>query len=473
MATFAKEETLKAVWGYQSFRYPQAEIIDCLLAKKDALVVMPTGGGKSLCFQLPALLQSGLTIVVSPLVALMENQVSQLKQKQVAVGLLHSQQTRPARTSVLSQLKTLKLLYIAPETLLSQAIWQELLKPELVISSLVVDEAHCIWQWGTTFRPSYTRLGTVRKTLQKAQADPITVAAFTATADTLTQQAISKSLSLNNPKKFLLSPYRANHQLKVKTVWTNQGREKATLKFIQQQKNQSGLIYVRSRQASQNLAKWLQSKKLKTVAYHAGVTTTKRRNIEQRWLTGELPIVVCTSAFGLGIDKPNCRWVLHYHLPELLAEYLQEIGRAGRDGQGAIALALRSEPTGWLDNSDQQRSQFFTQQIQQKFHQAQKLFAQLPPKGDLTQLSREVPDCELSLAILQRFNMVKWQDPFNYRKLIKNKTKELRKLQIPKTQLIKGFLASKKCRWAYVLAAFGVAPPKPDFQCGQCDRCCQ
>ena len=467
---------LQQIWGYQSFRYPQSEIVDCLLARQDALIVMPTGGGKSLCFQLPGLLQPGLTIVVSPLVALMENQVNQLKQKQlnqkpIAVGLLHSQQAKSTRALVLSKLTTLKLLYVAPETLFSPAVWQKLLQPEITIDSLVIDEAHCIWQWGTTFRPSYTRLGSVRKTLQKFQTSPITVAAFTATADAVIQKTISRSLALKNPQKFLLSPYRANHQLQIKTVYTPQGRKQQALKFIQQQKQTSGLVYVRSRKTSQDLAQWLQSKKINAIAYHAGVPTSQRRQIEQQWLTGKLPVVVCTSAFGLGVDKPDCRWVLHYQLPELLAEYLQEIGRAGRDGKEAIALGLRSEPTGWLDNSDRQRNQFFSGQIQQKFHQAQKLLTQLPERGDLSLLNKEIPNSELALAILHNSGLIEWRDPFHYRKVSQSQTKNLKRSHISDAQLIGGFLATKQCRWAYILAAYNCALPKPHFRCGKCDRC--
>ena len=202
--------TLKKVWGYENFRYPQAEIINSILKKQDTLVVMPTGGGKSLCFQLPALLQPGLTIVVSPLVALMENQVQHLQQKKIAAGLIHSQQAKSDRRLTLSNLTQFKLLYAAPETLLSPPVWDRLLQPDLIINNLIIDEAHCIVQWGTTFRPSYTRLGAIRDSLIKHQSQKITIAAFTATADTLTRQTIIKTLRLKQPQKFLIHPYRSN-----------------------------------------------------------------------------------------------------------------------------------------------------------------------------------------------------------------------------------------------------------------------
>ncbi|VEP16008.1 ATP-dependent DNA helicase RecQ [Hyella patelloides LEGE 07179] len=462
---------LQQVWGYEDFRYPQAEIINCLLNKQDTLVIMPTGGGKSLCFQLPALLQPGLTIVVSPLVALMENQVQQLQQKKIAAGLIHSQQAKSDRKLIISNLTQLKLLYVAPETLLTPPIWEKLLQPDLMINNLIIDEAHCIVQWGTTFRSSYTRLGVIRDALHKHKQNKITIAAFTATADTLTQQTIIKTLRLKKQfKKFVINPYRSNLQLKVKTVWTAKGRKKATLKFIQQQHNKSGLIYVRSRKASELLAKWLREQKLNTVAYHGGIINSKRRAIEQDWLTGKLPFVICTCAFGMGIDKSDCRWILHYHTPELLPEYLQEIGRSGRDNKPAIALALISEPTGWLDNEDKQRSQFFTNQLAKQSKQAKKVFEILPSQGNILDIIKEIPDSELALGILQNLDLIQWQDIFNYQK--KSSNKNINSVSTSQqTKQMQQFLQTKQCRWQYILSAFSFIKEAKDFKCSKCDRC--
>lgn len=468
---------LQEVWGYTDFRPYQAEIVNSILNKQDTLIVMPTGGGKSLCFQLPALLQQGLTIVVSPLVALMENQVQQLQQrkiaqKRIAFGLIHSQQTKSDRKLILSNLPQLQLLYVAPETLLSPPIWSELLQPEITINHLIIDEAHCIVQWGTTFRPSYTRLGVVRDTLRKHKLTKISIAAFTATADLDTQETIIHNLRLKQTRKFILSPYRHNLQLQIKTIWTPKGRKEATLKFVQQQQNQSGLIYVRSRQDSEVLANWLQEKQLNTVAYHAGISNDQRRNIERDWLQDKIPFVICTSAFGMGIDKNNCRYVLHYHASELLAEYIQEIGRSGRDGNLSQALALISEPTGLLDSEDKRRSQFFTKQIEQKYQQAKQLFKQLPTQGNIFNLTQNLPNSEIALAILQNVGLITWQDPFNYQK----KSLESQSSYVysgHSTKQMQQFLQTKQCRWQYILTAFGFTQEAHNFKCQKCDRCLQ
>ena len=464
--------TLQQIWGYSDFRHPQAEIINSILKQQDTLVVMPTGGGKSLCFQLPALLQPGLTIVVSPLVALMENQVQQLKQKKIAASLIHSQQAKSDRRTILFNLTRFKLLYVAPETLLTPPIWEKLLQPEIIINNLIIDEAHCIVQWGTTFRPSYTRLGAIRSALlkQKAQTNKITIAAFTATAEPNTQQAIVNSLRLQKPQKFILNPYRSNIHPFVKTVWTPQARKQATVKFIQQHPRQSGLIYVRSRQASESLAEWLRKQKLNTVAYHAGTINSKRRAIEQDWLRGKLPFVICTCAFGMGIDKENCRWILHYHTPELLSEYIQEIGRSGRDNKPATALALVSEPTGWLDSEDKQRSQFFTSQLAKQSQQAKKIFNLLPSQGNILNITKEFPDSNIALGILQNLGLIYWLDPFNYKK--KSATQQLNSYISPQQpQQMQQFLRTKQCRWQFILSAFGFSKEAKNFRCHRCDRC--
>ncbi len=312
---------LQETWGYGDFRYPQKEIITSLLSGKDTLVLMPTGGGKSLCFQLPALMQSGLTIVISPLVALMENQVQDLQQKKIPAILLHSQQSRRERKTNLKAIsqQKIKLLYLSPETLLSPPVWSLLTQPEIRINTIVLDEAHCLVQWGTTFRPDYIRLGAIRPALLKSKPSgtKINIAAFTATADKITQQGIINGLGLKQPTKFILNPYRENIQLQVKTIWTPRGRRQETLKFIRNRPQQSGLIYVRSRKESSDLAVWLQSEGLVTASYHGGLPTKERRKIEQDWLSGKLPFVICTCAFGMGIDKPDCRWVLHFHPPTI------------------------------------------------------------------------------------------------------------------------------------------------------------
>jgi ATP-dependent DNA helicase RecQ len=469
-------EKFQQIWGYEEFRPPQGEIIQTLLGGKDALIILPTGGGKSICFQLPALLQTGLTLVVSPLVALMENQVQQLRQLGLSGALLHSELPRRERQKTLQAIakQELSLLYLSPETLLSLPIWSIIANPEIIITGIILDEVHCLTQWGTTFRPAYRRLGAVRRSLlqHKPTGTKIAIAAFTATADPQAQQEIIQALELNQPERFLISPYRQNLSLKIKTVWTPRGRKQQMLRFIQAHQQQSGLVYVRSRQDSQTLAIWFQSLGYAAAAYHAGLATNARRNIEAGWISGKIQFVICTSAFGMGIDKPNVRFVLHYHAPELLAEYVQEVGRGGRDGKPAQALTLISEPTGLLDPEDKQRSQFFTGKLAQQYRQAQQLAKQIPHQGNIAKLKEQYPEAEITLGILHSLGLVAWSDPFNYRKQSYSTTLDhLAVSQKVHQTRMQRYLQTKGCRWQYLLQAFGFSQEAQGFTCGTCDNC--
>ncbi|OUC15630.1 MAG: recombinase RecQ [Alkalinema sp. CACIAM 70d] len=462
---------LKAIWGYDRFREPQEEIVRSLVQGQDALILMPTGGGKSLCFQIPALLRPGLTLVISPLVALMENQVQELQDQKVPAGLLHSQLSREQRRQVLLRLerRSLKLLYLSPETLLSPPVWERLSHPDLPISSLVLDEAHCVAQWGETFRPAYFRLGAVRDALQAAKSDPtpINVAAFTATANPEAQTTIQTILRLRNPAVFKLNPYRSNLNLQIQWVMTPRGRRKQLWAFIQQQSPAAGLVYVRTRQDSEELAAELQRSGYRTAAYHAGLAAQERRKIEQAWLTDHLQFVVCTNAFGMGVNKPNVRWVAHFHAPLLLSEYIQEVGRAGRDGKTATALLLASEPTGWLDGSDRQRWQFFQQQLDKQADQAKRLLKHIPSEGSAPDLFQQYPQADVALSILQAAGGVHWRDPFHYQLTDQRSFKSVSSQKQPE---IAAYLKTKECRWKFLLTAFGFTQPE-NWRCGHCDRC--
>ncbi|BAT53759.1 ATP-dependent DNA helicase RecQ [Nostoc sp. NIES-3756] len=385
--------TFKKIWGYEDFRPPQGEIVSSLLSQKDALIIMPTGGGKSICFQLPALLQTGLTLVVSPLVALMENQVQELHQRQQKAALLHSELSTSQRRATLQALEKqqLRLLYLSPETLLSPPVWERLCQPQLQINGIILDEAHCLVQWGETFRPAYRRLGAVRPALlkHKPPGTKISIAAFTATADPVAQKTIQTVLQLQQPEVFRLNPYRPNLQPTVRIAWTPRGRKQQLIKFIQNRPQQTGLIYVRTRRDSEDLAAWLSQMGYATASYHAGLGATERREVENQWLGGKIPFVVCTCAFGMGINKPDVRWVLHYHAPHLLSEYVQEIGRAGRDGKPAEALTLVSEPTGWLDSEDKQRQEFFQEKMRSQQQKAQQLIKKLPQQGEINAVTKQ------------------------------------------------------------------------------------
>lgn len=464
------QDELQRVWGYSQFRPLQGEIVMSILQRKDTLVMLPTGAGKSLCFQLPALLQTGLTIVVSPLVALMENQVQALRTRGVDAALLHSEQSREQRQQMLHKLARgqLRLLYLSPESLLGANLWQRLIAPSVKIQTLVIDEAHCITQWGSSFRPTYRRLGSVRSALlQQRPGSEIAIAAFTATADPATQQDIRNVLGLKQPQVFRNSPYRKNLHLKIVRVWTAARRRDRLRQFIQSQGQTTGLVYTRSRRDSEQLVEWLQLKGLNTAAYHAGLAPQARRHIEQQWLSGELPFVICTSAFGMGVDKPNVRWVCHFHPPLTLAEYLQEIGRAGRDGQNAQTLLLASEPTGLLDPTDLQRREGFLKTMRSQAQLAQTLAQQLPSEGYLPDILKQEPQAELALAILHTQGQLSWVDPFHYR--LESKTAMVSNAE-PQTS-IEAYLSERNCRWRFLLGAFGFGREAQGLRCGNCDRC--
>jgi ATP-dependent DNA helicase RecQ len=478
MAQTTPEEVLEAfqrIWGYPTFRSPQGEIVRAILSGQDSLIVMPTGGGKSICFQLPALLQQGLTLVISPLVALMENQVAELRDKRLAAGLLHSQLPKSDRLRTLQELEQhrLRLLYLSPETLFNPKVWQILLHPQLQINGLILDEAHCLVQWGDTFRPAYRRLGMVRPTLlrHKPPGSQIPIAAFTATANPQAQAVLRSVLNLNHPQEFLLNPYRPNLHLHVQTVWTPRGRRQRLDQFLQQQGGTAGLIYVRTRPDSETLAQDLQRLNYKTQPYHGGLSSAQRRSIETNWQNDRLQFVVCTNAFGMGINKPNVRWVIHFQAPLLLSEYVQEVGRAGRDGLPATALTLVSEPTGWLDNSDRQRWQYFLTQLQSQYQTAQQQIKKLPVEGDLRNVSRDFPQAPLLLSLLHSAGQVEWQDPFIYRRLTGSVQRNPVQDQRQAAQEMQGYLQARKCRWGYILQAFGFGQSTRTFSCGHCDRC--
>jgi ATP-dependent DNA helicase RecQ len=465
---------LQQIWGYSSFRPPQGEVVQALLKKQDVLVVMPTGGGKSLCFQLPALLETGLTLVVSPLVALMENQVQELRQRRLPAALLHGELSPQQRRQTLWLLENqrLRLLYLSPETLLSSPVWERLSLPQIAINGLILDEVHCLVQWGDTFRPAYRRLGAVRPALlqHKPVGTKFPIAAFTATADPQAQQIIQQVLQLQQPQVFLQSPYRANLHLAVQIAWTPRGRRQQLLHFIQSQTG-TGLVYVRTRRDTEMLSDWLKQQGYQTAAYHAGLAPTERRSIEAAWLDGALPCVICTSAFGMGINKSAVRWIVHFHAPLLLSEYVQEMGRAGRDGKPATALTLTSEPTGWLDPTDRQRQQFFQQHLRKQRRIAQTLIHRLPLEGKISEVSRQFKQVDLALAHLHSTGQLDWQDPFHYR--LDRSAEPHQATQTQASQQTQQYLTSRSCRWQFLLQAFGFrqAAAQLGKGCGHCDRC--
>lgn len=465
----------REIWGYDDFRAPQGEIVQTLLQQRDAIIVLPTGGGKSICFQLPALMQTGLTLVISPLVALMENQVRELRERQLPAALLHSELSAIQRKQTLQALdrNELRLLYLSPETLLSVPVWSALTKPHLPITGMILDEAHCLVQWGETFRPAYRRLGAVRSALLKSKqaGSKMAIAAFTATASPDAQKTIQSVLQLQQPQVFRIDPYRSNLHLKVQIAWTPQGRRQQLLKFIQARANQSGLVYVRTRGDSEELARWLSQQGYSTGAYHAGLSPAERRTLEANWLNGKVQFVVCTSAFGMGINKPDVRWVIHFQAPTLLSEYVQEVGRAGRDGKPANALTLVSEPTGWLDPGDKQRRQFFENQLRSQHQKAEQLVKKLPVQGEISAVTRKFPDGAIALSLLHCAGQLNWRDPFHYYINPATRTQSIAQLNTDASGQMTKYLTTRRCRWQFLLEAFGFADRAQSLRCGHCDNC--
>jgi ATP-dependent DNA helicase RecQ len=471
-------DALQKTWGYEDFRYPQGEIVQCLLEQKDAIVVMPTGGGKSICFQLPALLQTGLTLVVSPLIALMENQVEELQHCHQRAALLHSQVPLGQRKQILEMVERqqLRLLYVSAETLLSHPVWERISQPQIKINGLIIDEAHCLVQWGETFRPSYRRLGAVRAALlrNKPAGSKIAIAAFTATASPTTQTSIEEILQLEQPQLFLVNPYRSNLHLQVKTIWTPRARREQMLAFIKAKGKTSGLVYVRSRKDSEELAQWFGDGGYTTASYHGGLSPSQRRQIEKDWLSGQIQFVVCTSAFGMGINKPDVRWVVHFQSPQLLAEYLQEIGRGGRDGLPTEALTLISEPTGLFNGEDKRLRRFFLEKQEKQYRLAQQIGRKIPPSGNVDTIAPQVLGSEFALAILHSLGTIKWEDPFNYKISGKTVSYGFTSLSNAQRELVKeieDYFKTKKCRWQFLLNALGFLAEARKFHCGNCDNC--
>jgi ATP-dependent DNA helicase RecQ len=329
-ATPTKEQVLKQYFGYDHFRPLQAEIIDKVLLGEDALVLMPTGGGKSVCFQVPTMVLPGITIVISPLIALMKDQVQALLANGIQAAFVNSSLSVHEQSEIEQKAASgeLKLLYISPEKLFQQGYLDFIKK--LNVSLLAIDEAHCVSTWGHDFRPEYTKLKILKQTFPK-----VPLLALTATADRVTRKDIMAQLGVPEAKVYISSFDRPNLSL---SVLPGRNRLKIMFDFINKRPNQPGIIYCLSRRNTEDVAASLKKAGIDALHFHAGMDTASRSKVQDKFIKDDVQVIVATIAFGMGIDKSNVRWIIHYSLPSNVESFYQEIGRAGRDGIKADTL---------------------------------------------------------------------------------------------------------------------------------------
>ncbi len=326
------KKILQSYWGYPDFRANQYEIIESLATGNDTFAILPTGGGKSICYQVPGLYYQGLTLVISPLIALMEDQVAQLKKRGITAASLHSgmKHREIDETIEMARYGDLKFLYISPERITSKMFSARL--EYLPISMVAVDEAHCISQWGHDFRPGYRHIAQLKDRFPR-----IPFIAVTATATIKVQKDIVENLGLKKPNIFIQSSRRENLIYEVETTEDKFG---FILNYLESNRNQTGIIYVRNRKLTRKITQYLIQNKIKAAAYHGGIDIVLKEKILHQWIANDIQVIVATNAFGMGIDKADVRFVIHYAMPPSLEEYVQEAGRAGRDGAFAKAILL-------------------------------------------------------------------------------------------------------------------------------------